>query len=104
MKVNLISMAAMVLVIGVNAVEVPVELEKPGMNEITAAAIEAFRTNPCPETVEAIRYSVASNYDYVVNRKIAKLHELDGTSGTGTAARDQSVVQVYRRQSDFDVI
>ena len=93
MKINLMSMAAMALAITVNAVEVPVELEKPGMNEITAAAIEAFRTNPCPGTVEAIRYSVASNYDYVVNRKIAKLHELDGTSGTGTAARDPSVVQ-----------
>ena len=75
------------------AVDVPEELEKPEMNEATSLAIWAFATNPCPDTVEMIRSSVASNYDYVVNRKIAKLHELDGTSGEGTAARDQSVVQ-----------
>ena len=53
-----------------------IELEIPGMNPETAAAIAAFRTNACPATVEAIRASVASNYDGVVARKIAKRDEL----------------------------
>ena len=33
-----------------------IELEIPGMNPVTAAAITDFTTNPCPETVEAIRW------------------------------------------------
>ena len=53
-----------------------IELEIPGMNPETAAAIAAFRTNACPATVEAIRASVASNYDGVVARKAAKRDEL----------------------------
>ncbi len=57
-----------------------IELEIPGMNAVTAAAISDFTTNPCPETVEAIRASVASNYDGVVARKTDKLHELEETA------------------------
>ena len=91
----MIGVGAKLVCVGLSAwaVDVPEELEKPEMNEETSLAIRAFATNPCPDTVELIRACVASNYDYVVNRKIAKLHELDGTSGTGTAARDQAVVQ-----------
>ena len=83
----------MVAALSAGAVDVPTELEKPGMNEETAAAIRAFATNPCPATVEMIRASVASNYDFVVNRKIDKLHELDGSSGVGTPAKDEEAVQ-----------
>ena len=53
-----------------------IELEIPGMNEETAAAITDFRTNACPATVAAIRASVATNYDGVVLRKAAKRDEL----------------------------
>ena len=92
-KITFLSYLCMGTLLAAWAVDVPEELEKPEMNEATSLAIRAFATNPCPDTVEMIRSSVASNYDYVVNRKIAKLHELDGTSGEGTAARDQSVVE-----------
>ena len=53
-----------------------IELEIPGMNPVTAAAISDFTTNPCPATVEAIRTSVATNYDGVVARKAEKRDEL----------------------------
>ena len=53
-----------------------IELEIPGMNPATAAAIQDFRTNSCPETVEALRASVASNYDGVVVRKADKRDDL----------------------------
>ena len=53
-----------------------IELEIPGMNPVTAAAISDFTTNPGPATVEAIRSSVASNYDGVVVRKAEKRDEL----------------------------
>ena len=53
-----------------------IELEIPGMNEETAARIVDFRTNACPATVAALRDSIASNYDGVVARKIAKCDEL----------------------------
>lgn len=63
-----------------------IELEIPGMNEETAARIAAFRAEPCPATVAALRDSIATNYDSVVTRKIAKLHELEET------ARDQYLI------------
>ena len=53
-----------------------IELEIPGMNPATAAAIQDFRTNSCPDTVEALRASVATNYDGVVARKADKRDEL----------------------------
>ena len=53
-----------------------IELEIPGMNAETAAAIMDFRTNACPATVAAMRDSIATNYDGVVARKIAKRDEL----------------------------
>ena len=53
-----------------------IELEIPGMNPATAAAIQDFRTNACPATVEALRASVATNYDGVVARKADKRDEL----------------------------
>lgn len=53
-----------------------IELEIPGMNPVTAVTITDFTTNPCPATVDAIRTSVASNYDGVVVRKAEKRDEL----------------------------
>jgi hypothetical protein len=66
-----------------------VELEIPGMNALTAAAISDFSANPCPETVAAIRTSVASNYDGVVVRKAEKRDELQ-------AEADALVVELGR--------
>ena len=57
-----------------------IELEIPGMNPVTAAAIADFRTNSCPATLAALRASIATNYDGVVARKIDKLHELERTA------------------------
>ena len=57
-----------------------IELEIPGMNPVTAAAIADFRTNSCPTTLAALRASIATNYDGVVARKIDKLHELEQTA------------------------
>ena len=53
-----------------------IELEIPGMNEETAARIADFRTNACPAAVAALRDSIASNYDGVVQRKADKHDEL----------------------------
>ncbi|MGN1360177.1 MAG: formylglycine-generating enzyme family protein [Kiritimatiellia bacterium] len=94
-------LAGMVLAAGsvslpLRAVEVPEEPEKPGINTQTAAAIAAYATNPCPETVESIRAAVAANYDAVVERKTAKLHELDGTAGAGTPAQNPQIVEEMR--------
>lgn len=53
-----------------------IELEIPDMNAATAAAINDCRTNPCPATVAAMRSSIATNYDGVVQRKIDKRDDL----------------------------
>ena len=68
-----------------------IELEIPGMNPVTAAAITDFTTNPCPETVEAIRTSVASNYDSVVVRKAEKRDELQAEAD-GLAAELETMI------------
>ena len=74
--------AVALFAIGAEAASGVIELEIPGMNPVTAAAISDFTTNPCPATVEAIRTSVATNYDGVVARKAEKRDslqaELDG--------------------------
>lgn len=57
-----------------------IELERPEMDEGTKAAISAFNSNPCPETLAALRASIAENYDGVVARKEDKLHELEETA------------------------
>ena len=69
-----------------------IELEIPGMNPVTAAAISDFTTNPCPATVEAIRTSVASNYDGVVVRKAEKRDELQAEAD-GLAVEPPLVLQ-----------
>ena len=68
-----------------------IELEIPGMNPVTAAAITDFTTNPCPVTVEAIRTSVASNYDGVVVRKAEKRDELQAEAD-GLAAELETMI------------
>ena len=63
-----------------------IELERPEIDEATKAAISAFNADPSPETLAALKESIAANYDAVVARKIDKLHELEET------ARDQALV------------
>ena len=85
-----------------------IELEIPGMNEETAARIADFRTNTCPATVAALRDSIASNYDGVVQRKADKRDELqaetDGlrTELTGMIAAGASAITINRQQKLID--
>ena len=72
----ILELTAIASVFSANAASGVIELEIPGMNTATAAAIQDFRTNACPETVEALRASVATNYDGVVVRKADKRDEL----------------------------
>ena len=75
-----------------------IELEIPGMNEETAARIVDFRTNACPATVAAMRDSIATNYDGVVARKIAKRDELQ-TETDALAAELETMVATNATQS-----
>ena len=85
-----------------------IELEIPGMNEETAARIADFHTNACPATVAALRDSIASNYDGVVQRKADKRDELqaetDGlrTELTGMIAVGASAITINRQQKLID--
>ena len=93
---------------GAEAASGVIELEIPGMNPVTAAAISDFTTNPCPATVEAIRTSVATNYDGVVARKTEKRDslqaELDGlrTDLAALVANGAPQWQITRQQTLID--
>ena len=75
------------------------------MNPATAAAIQEFRTNSYPETVEALRASVASNYDGVVVRKADKRDELQAETDALRVQLDEMIAsnapqyQINRQQT-----
>ena len=85
-----------------------IELEIPGMNEETATRIADFRTNACPATVAALRDSIASNYDGVVQRKADKRDELQAETDnlraelTEMIANGASAVTTNRQQKLID--
>ena len=68
-----------------------IEEEIPSMNAETDARIAAFRANPCPETVAALRDSIAANYDGVVVRKADKRDELQAEAD---ALRDELALMI----------
>ena len=56
------------------------ERERPELNEATKRLISAYRHNPSPANLAALRKQVEKNYDQVIARKKAKLEELKKTA------------------------
>ncbi len=57
-----------------------IEKERPQLNEETRALIAAYRRDPSPKNLAALRERIAANYDKVLERKKAKLEELKRTA------------------------
>ena len=57
-----------------------VEKERPELNDETKKLIAAYRRDPTPENLAALRKQVEANYDQVIARKRAKLEELRRTA------------------------
>ena len=56
------------------------ERERTELNEETKRLISAYRRNPSPANLAALRKQVEKNYDQVIARKKAKLEELKKTA------------------------
>ena len=102
------ALAALAATCPADAASGVIELEIPGMNPATAAAIQDFRTNSCPATVEALRASVASNYDGVVARKADKRDELQAEADALRVQLEEMIAsnapqyQINRQQNLID--
>ena len=78
-----------------------VEKERPELNDETKRLIAAYRRDPTPENLAALRKQVEANYDQVIARKRAKLEELRRTAKHASKIKEmEEIVDEVVRDRD----